>query len=108
MCAEICWLIGEVYMTKASQYIKLHKKASSNILGIPAWSSRVKEKVRPPVYVIPQGIKLILPTALRRPVHDAQGRLVVPLRRTRHPELHGRHGEAAGEGGARRGRDEEP
>lgn len=33
-------------MTKASQYIKLHKKASSNILGIPAWSSRVKEKVR--------------------------------------------------------------
>ncbi|KAL8287630.1 hypothetical protein RQP46_003488 [Phenoliferia psychrophenolica] len=41
---EICWLIGEVYMTKASQYIKLHKKASSNILGIPAWSSRVKEK----------------------------------------------------------------
>ena len=44
--AEICWLIGEVYMTKASQYIKLHKKASSNILGIPAWSSRVKEKVR--------------------------------------------------------------
>ncbi|KAK4690455.1 hypothetical protein P7C70_g9573, partial [Phenoliferia sp. Uapishka_3] len=41
---EICWLIGEIYMTKASQYIKLHKKASSNILGIPAWSSRVKEK----------------------------------------------------------------
>lgn len=29
-------------MTKANQYIKLHKKASSNILGIPAWGSRVK------------------------------------------------------------------
>ncbi|KAM0750843.1 DnaJ-domain-containing protein [Meredithblackwellia eburnea MCA 4105] len=41
---EICWLIGEVYMTKASQYIKLHRKPSSNILGIPAWGSRVKEK----------------------------------------------------------------
>ncbi|KAI5477018.1 hypothetical protein MNV49_006976 [Pseudohyphozyma bogoriensis] len=41
---EICNLIGEIYMVKANAYIKLHKKASSNILGIPAWGSRVKEK----------------------------------------------------------------
>jgi len=41
---EICHLIGEIYMAKASTWIKLHRKATSNILGVPGWLSRVKEK----------------------------------------------------------------
>lgn len=31
-------------MQKASQFIRLHRRASSNILGVPGWWSRVKEK----------------------------------------------------------------
>lgn len=41
---EICHLIGEIYMAKASTWIKLHRKPTSNILGVPGWLSRVKEK----------------------------------------------------------------
>lgn len=41
---EICHLIGEIYMAKASTWIKLHRKSTSNILGVPGWLSRVKEK----------------------------------------------------------------
>lgn len=31
-------------MQKASQYIRLHRRASSNLLGVAGWWSRVKEK----------------------------------------------------------------
>lgn len=31
-------------MRKASSYMRLHRKASSNLLGVPGWWSRVKEK----------------------------------------------------------------
>ena len=41
--AEICQLIGTIYMSKANSYMKLHKK-SGNILGVAGWWSRVKEK----------------------------------------------------------------
>lgn len=41
---EICHLIGEIYMSKASTYIRLHRKATSNILGVPGFISRVREK----------------------------------------------------------------
>lgn len=41
---ELTHLIGEIYMAKASSYIKLHKKATSNILGVAGFFSRVKEK----------------------------------------------------------------
>lgn len=41
---ELCQLIGEIYMRKASSYMRLHRKASSNLLGVPGWWSRVKEK----------------------------------------------------------------
>jgi len=41
---EICHVIGQIYMTKANNYIKLHRKASSNILGLPGWWSRMKER----------------------------------------------------------------
>ncbi|GAA5879827.1 hypothetical protein JCM16303_004196 [Sporobolomyces ruberrimus] len=41
---ELCHLIGEIYMQKANSYVKLHRKASSNILGLPGFWSRVKEK----------------------------------------------------------------
>lgn len=41
--AEICHLIGTIYMSKANSYMKLHKKAG-NVLGVAGWWSRVKEK----------------------------------------------------------------
>ncbi|GAA5974432.1 hypothetical protein JCM11641_003207 [Rhodosporidiobolus odoratus] len=41
---ELCHLLGEIYMQKATTYIRLHRKPSSNILGLPGWWSRVKEK----------------------------------------------------------------
>ncbi|GAA5970088.1 hypothetical protein JCM3765_006098 [Sporobolomyces pararoseus] len=41
---ELCHLIGEIYMQKANSYIKLHRKASSNLLGLPGFWSRMKEK----------------------------------------------------------------
>jgi X-domain of DnaJ-containing len=41
---ELCHLIGQIYSQKATTYIRLHRKATSNILGIPAFWSRVKEK----------------------------------------------------------------
>ncbi|GAA6019647.1 hypothetical protein JCM10207_006956 [Rhodosporidiobolus poonsookiae] len=41
---ELCHLLGEIYMQKASTYIRLHRKPSANILGLPGWWSRVKEK----------------------------------------------------------------
>ncbi|GAA6024789.1 hypothetical protein JCM11491_000783 [Sporobolomyces phaffii] len=41
---ELCHLIGEIYMQKANSYVKLHRKASSNLLGLPGFWSRVKEK----------------------------------------------------------------
>ncbi|GAA6036720.1 hypothetical protein JCM8097_003446 [Rhodosporidiobolus ruineniae] len=41
---ELCHLLGEIYMQKASTYLRLHRKPSSNLLGLPGWWSRVKEK----------------------------------------------------------------
>ncbi|SCV70271.1 BQ2448_1665 [Microbotryum intermedium] len=42
---ELCHLIGQIYMQKASSYLKLHKKSFfSNALGVPGWWSRIKEK----------------------------------------------------------------
>lgn len=41
---ELCHLLGEVYMAKATTYIRLHRKPSANLLGLPGWWSRVKEK----------------------------------------------------------------
>jgi hypothetical protein len=41
---ELCNLIGQVYSQKAATYLRLHRKPTSNILGIPAFWSRVKEK----------------------------------------------------------------
>jgi len=41
---ELCHLIGSVYFTKASSYIRLHSKKTSNILGIPGFFNRLKEK----------------------------------------------------------------
>ncbi|GAA5999836.1 uncharacterized protein JCM10292_003764 [Rhodotorula paludigena] len=41
---ELCHLLGEIYMQKATTYIRLHRKPSANILGLPGWWSRVKEK----------------------------------------------------------------
>ncbi|GAA5913290.1 hypothetical protein JCM6882_000055 [Rhodosporidiobolus microsporus] len=41
---ELCHLLGEIYMQKATTYIRLHRKPSSNLLGLPGWWSRVKEK----------------------------------------------------------------
>ncbi|CEQ41240.1 SPOSA6832_02939 [Sporobolomyces salmonicolor] len=41
---ELCHLIGEIYMQKANSYIRLHRKPSSNILGLPGFWSRMKEK----------------------------------------------------------------
>ncbi|BGP25685.1 DnaJ-like protein [Rhodotorula toruloides] len=41
---ELCHLLGEIYMQKATTYIRLHRKPSANLLGLPGWWSRVKEK----------------------------------------------------------------
>jgi hypothetical protein len=41
---ELCHLIGQIYTQKAATYMRLHRNATSNILGIPAFWSRVKEK----------------------------------------------------------------
>lgn len=42
---ELCHLIGNIYFAKASTYIRLHKKgAFSNILGIPGFMARMKDK----------------------------------------------------------------
>ncbi|GAA5849141.1 hypothetical protein JCM8547_006460 [Rhodosporidiobolus lusitaniae] len=41
---ELCHLLGEIYMQKATTYLRLHRKPSSNLLGLPGWWSRVKEK----------------------------------------------------------------
>ncbi|GAA94860.1 uncharacterized protein L969DRAFT_90757 [Mixia osmundae IAM 14324] len=52
---ELCQLIGSVYVQKASTFLKIHKKPSSNLLGIPGWWSRVQEKGR----TIKEGFNLI-------------------------------------------------
>lgn len=36
---ELCHLIGTIYMSKANAYIRLHKSAASNLLGVPGNSS---------------------------------------------------------------------
>ncbi|GAA6049371.1 hypothetical protein JCM3770_007312 [Rhodotorula araucariae] len=41
---ELCHLLGEIYMQKATTYIRLHRKPTANLLGLPGWWSRVKEK----------------------------------------------------------------
>ncbi|TNY24400.1 X-domain of DnaJ-containing-domain-containing protein [Rhodotorula diobovata] len=41
---ELCHLIGEIYLAKATTFVRLHRKPSANLLGLPGWWSRVKEK----------------------------------------------------------------
>ncbi|BGP41300.1 DnaJ-like protein [Rhodotorula kratochvilovae] len=41
---ELCHLLGEIYMQKATTYIRLHRKPSANLLGLPGWWARVKDK----------------------------------------------------------------
>ena len=42
---EMCRLIGNIYVTKATTFLKLHRKSLfANALGIPKWWSGVKEK----------------------------------------------------------------
>lgn len=42
---EICHLIGQIYMSKASSYLKLHRKGG-NILGIKGFFSRLGETTK--------------------------------------------------------------
>lgn len=41
---ELCHLIGQIYVQKATAYLKTHKTALSNFLGIPSWWGRMKDK----------------------------------------------------------------
>ena len=41
---ELSHLIGTIYMTKATSFIRLHRRPTSNILGVPAFFNRLKEK----------------------------------------------------------------
>lgn len=41
---ELCHLIGSIYSTKATSFIRLNRKPTSNILGVPGFFSRLKEK----------------------------------------------------------------
>lgn len=41
---ELTHLIGHIYQKKATNYIQLHRKPLSNLLGVPGFFSRIKEK----------------------------------------------------------------
>lgn len=41
---ELSHLIGTIYVTKASSFIRLHRRPTSNILGVPGFFNRLKEK----------------------------------------------------------------